>query len=61
LRSLGSLSAEQAAVSFERLRTEAILRPEFNHFIIDLPERHRNLAEVFTDLGFKSAVKGNPL
>jgi len=53
LRATGSLPADQAAESFERLRTSAILRPEFTHFIVDLPEQYSDLAERFAGLGFK--------
>jgi erythronate-4-phosphate dehydrogenase len=59
LRAIGSLPEEQAAESFERLRTGAVLRPEFTHFIVDLPEQHRDSAEAFTDLGFKTMIERN--
>jgi erythronate-4-phosphate dehydrogenase len=53
LRALGSLPTERAAKSFERLRTDRPLRSEFPHFIVEIPERHRDLAESFSGLGFK--------
>jgi erythronate-4-phosphate dehydrogenase len=53
LRALGFAAAEDAAASFDRLRNDHLLRPEFSHFIVDLAERHGKLAETFSALGFK--------
>jgi erythronate-4-phosphate dehydrogenase len=60
LRATGSFPAEQAAENFERLRTGAVLRPEFNHFIVDLPEQHGDLAATFAGLGFKAGADAAP-
>ena len=53
LRSLAKDTPEKASAGFERLRTGHPLRPEFRHFIIDLDERHIDLADTFAALGFK--------
>src|SRR5207247_2711205 len=37
LRALKKLPTEDAAAGFDRLRNEYALRPEFHHFIVDLP------------------------
>jgi len=53
LRALAEDIPEKASIGFERLRTGHPLRPEFRHFIIDLDERHIDLADTFAALGFK--------
>ncbi len=52
LRALKRMEAEHAAESFHRLRSEYRLRAEFRHFVVDLTERHSDLAETFAALGF---------
>ena len=52
LRALKRMGTERAAESFQRLRSEYRLRPEFRHFAVDLTQ-HGNLAEAFSALGFK--------
>ncbi|MBN1570432.1 MAG: 4-phosphoerythronate dehydrogenase [Acidobacteria bacterium] len=52
-RSLAGLSPERAAASFERMRTQNPLRPEFRHFAVDLDKRHIDLAETYAALGFQ--------
>jgi erythronate-4-phosphate dehydrogenase len=47
------LSSEQAAASFEQLRTQGPLRPEFRHFAVDLDKTHIDLAETYKALGFQ--------
>ena len=53
LRALKRMKSERAAESFHRLRNDYQLRPEFRHFIVDLTERHWDLAGTFAALGFK--------
>jgi erythronate-4-phosphate dehydrogenase len=53
LRALGTLPKEHAAENFEHLRTSQVLRPEFPHFVIELEERQKDLADIFIGLGFK--------
>ncbi len=54
LRALDFTMPEQAAEGFDRLRNNHRLRAEFNHFAVDAAGRHRDLAEAFAILGFKS-------
>lgn len=56
-RTLAGLSPEQAAASFERMRTRHPLRPEFRHFSVDLDKRHIDLAETYAALGFQIRKK----
>jgi erythronate-4-phosphate dehydrogenase len=53
LRALGSLPQERAAENFEHLRTNQVLRPEFPHFIVELEERQKDLADILIGLGFR--------
>ena len=55
-RSLSKLPSDQAAESFERLRTRGPLRPEFRHFAVDLDKLHIDLAGTYEALGFR--IKG---
>jgi erythronate-4-phosphate dehydrogenase len=52
LRVLGSLSPEEAAGGFDRLRVEPPLRPEFPHFVVGLRTAHADLEPAFKALGF---------
>jgi erythronate-4-phosphate dehydrogenase len=58
LRDLAGSSINYAAASFERLRTEYPLRPEFRHFAVELDKRHIDLAGTFTALGFQVVELG---
>jgi erythronate-4-phosphate dehydrogenase len=53
LRALKRIENGHAAESFHRLRSDYPLRPEFRHFVVDLTEQHKDLAETLTALGFK--------
>jgi erythronate-4-phosphate dehydrogenase len=57
LRAIGSLPKERAAESFEHLRIRQILRPEFPHFVVELKEQQKDLAAIFTNLGFKVIIR----
>ena len=59
LRALHDLAPEDAAMGFELLRTKYAFRPEFHHFIVDLSQRHIDLAEALIALDFKLAGKGH--
>jgi erythronate-4-phosphate dehydrogenase len=60
LRALRSLSIDRARAGFDRLRNEYPLRPEFRHFIVDLPKEQNGLAGIIGALGFLIAgVEGN--
>jgi erythronate-4-phosphate dehydrogenase len=52
LRALSSLPPERAAEDFEHLRISQVLRPEFPHYVVELEERQKDLADIFLDLGF---------
>jgi erythronate-4-phosphate dehydrogenase len=52
LREIGSAAAKRAADSFDRMRNHYLLRPEFNHFAVDLGGQHGDLAVPFAALGF---------
>jgi erythronate-4-phosphate dehydrogenase len=52
LRALGSLPQDRAAEDFEHLRTSQVLRPEFPHFVVEIEERQKDLADIFMGLGF---------
>jgi erythronate-4-phosphate dehydrogenase len=54
LRALAGIPTQQSSVRFEQLRIQHTLRPEFPHFIVDLNEQQKNLAEIFTNIGFKA-------
>jgi erythronate-4-phosphate dehydrogenase len=53
LRALGGTGADGAAASFDGLRADHPLRPEFSHFVVDGVGRHTDLAETLAALGFK--------
>jgi len=55
LRALKSLPQEEARAGFDRLRNEYPLRPEFRHYIVNLPPEHAELAGTFRALGFQTA------
>jgi len=57
LRDLKRMESEGAAASFHQLRNDYQLRPEFRHFVVDLTDRHGDLAETFASLGFKPKTK----
>ncbi len=56
LRKLRSLSAGEAGAAFDRLRNDYNLRPEFNHYIVDLHSEHAALAGTCRALGFQTAA-----
>jgi erythronate-4-phosphate dehydrogenase len=56
LRAFGSYPKERAAEAaegFEDLRTGQVLRPEFPHFVVELEEHQKRLADLFIGLGFR--------
>lgn len=55
LRALRSLPTDRARAGFDRLRDEYPLRPEFRHFIVDLPKEQNGLAGIIGALGFQIA------
>ena len=55
-RTLAGLSPSQAAASFEKLRTQHPLRPEFRHFTVDLDKFHIDLAGTYESLGFQIKI-----
>jgi erythronate-4-phosphate dehydrogenase len=57
LRALSALPQEHAAESFENLRIHQILRPEFSHFVVEIEEPKKDLADVFINLGFNVSNK----
>jgi erythronate-4-phosphate dehydrogenase len=52
LRALQDLPAKEAALAFDRLRNRYPLRPEFHHFIVELPQGETGLAGTLEGLGF---------
>ncbi len=56
LRGLGLIAAGEAAAGFDRLRNNHPLRPEFDHFIVDLSRQNSNLSSTVASLGFKLKV-----
>ncbi len=56
IRALSDLAPEEAAVGFDRLRNEYALRPEFHHFVVDLPVGQGTLGPIFEGLGFRVSV-----
>lgn len=56
LRALKSLPTEEAAASFERLRSDYPLRSAFRHFIVELAEEHVELTEALEALGFQVSL-----
>ncbi|MDR0843194.1 MAG: DUF3410 domain-containing protein, partial [Acidobacteriota bacterium] len=56
LRALAALEEGGRGKSFEQLRTKHFLRPEFPHFMIELDDAQRGLADMFTSVGFN--IKG---
>jgi erythronate-4-phosphate dehydrogenase len=60
LRAQHSLPPDRARAGFDRLRNEYPFRPEFRHFIVDLPKEQNGLAGIIGALGFLIAgVEGN--
>ncbi len=55
LRKLLEMPAETAREAFDALRNQYPLRPEFRHFVVDLPAGQPGLAEIAGDLGFKAS------
>ena len=53
LRALQTLSPEEAIAGFDRLRNKYPLRPEFHHFIAELPHGETTLAGSLEGLGFR--------
>jgi erythronate-4-phosphate dehydrogenase len=53
LKSLRNLPANEAALRFERLRTQYAFRPEFRHFTVGLDKRNIDLTETLAALGFR--------
>jgi erythronate-4-phosphate dehydrogenase len=53
LRALGAFTKERAAANFEQLRIRQVLRPEFHHFVVEIEEQQKELADIFAGLGFK--------
>jgi erythronate-4-phosphate dehydrogenase len=56
LRALSSLSPDESAVGFDRLRDEYPLRPEFRHFVVGLSPEQSTLAATLEALGFRIEV-----
>jgi erythronate-4-phosphate dehydrogenase len=59
LRALKKLPTDEAASGFDRLRNEYALRPEFHHFMVDLPAGEAALGAILEGLGFLVSV-ANP-
>jgi hypothetical protein len=53
LRALSSLSPDQIAGDFDRLRDEYPLRPEFRHFVVGISPGQGALAATLEALGFR--------
>jgi erythronate-4-phosphate dehydrogenase len=53
LRTLAGIPTKQSSEGFEQLRTKHPLRPEFPHYIIELNEQQKDLADAFAGIGFK--------
>jgi erythronate-4-phosphate dehydrogenase len=56
LRALEGLPKAEAAKSFDRLRSEYKLRPEFTHFVIRLTPEQSAEAEILLGLGFQVEI-----
>lgn len=56
LRELAALPDNFRGKSFERLRAAHFLRQEFPHYTVELYESTRLQADIFTGIGFKTAV-----
>ena len=52
LRALQTLSPEEAIAAFDRLRNKYPLRPEFHHYIVEIPQGEIALAGTLEGLGF---------
>ncbi len=53
LRALRSLMPEKARAGFDRLRNEYPLRPEFRHYLVELPPQSDGLVPALEGLGFQ--------
>lgn len=53
LRDLHGLPEDCAGAGFDRLRNEYPLRPEFRHFVVDLPKDQLGRGEIIGGLGFQ--------
>ncbi len=60
LRELHSLTQDEAAVAFDRLRNDYPLRPEFRHFVVELDDSNAELASPLEGLGFSVAPMPEP-
>ncbi len=56
LRALKSLAPEEAKAGFDRQRNEYPLRPEFRHYVVELPDALSELAPILRGLGFEIAA-----
>jgi len=56
LRELASLPDNIRGKNYEGLRTARFLRPEFPHYTVELDESCRELADVFTGIGFNTEI-----
>ena len=52
LRALQALPEKEASVAFDRLRNQYRLRPEFHHFMVEIPHGETALAATLEGLGF---------
>ncbi len=57
LRALRSMDSKQAAIRFDQLRSEYDYRPEFRHFMVELSQEHKSLANTLSDLGFAVEIR----
>jgi len=58
LRALHSLPEDRAGAGFDRLRNEYPLRPEFRHFVVDLPKDQTGIGGIIGGLGFQVSNGG---
>lgn len=57
LRALRGLPKDSAIQSFDRLRNEYRRRPEFRHFLVDMPSDQREIAVPLETLGFQISFR----
>ena len=56
LRELALLPENVRGKNYERLRAAHFLRQEFPHYTVDIDESSRELNDIFTGIGFKTAI-----
>jgi erythronate-4-phosphate dehydrogenase len=59
LRSLRLLPEPQAASCFDQLRNHYPFRPEFQHFMVELPAEDWHLATICQAMGFQTSITSN--